>query len=328
MRKNILIISILILCVSFADDFEYDYEDIFENHDLIRLIIDADTGAIKHANSHAIDFYGYSKEQLLSMKIQDINALSPQEVSAEMEAALNEERNFFVFEHQLSNGEVRTVEVYSYPIMVNDNKLLFSVVIDITEKAELQSSLIASRTKNVYLLSATSLLLVAILIMIWINRSKYKKKALIDPLTGAYSRLYLNHLTSKSKNEKRKHHMFCSLVQIDLDKFKYINDTFGHKIGDDVLKTVVATIKSNLRNDDIVIRYGGDEFILVLMECDENTAIDLVERIRSSLLNSSKYPFKIQFSYGIQQITYQEDLSPAIQLADERMYEDKKRNIQ
>lgn len=85
------------------------------------------------------------------------------------------------------------------------------------------------------------------------------KKLYIDPLTGAYNRRYFDEQLSKLGSES-------ALAIIDLDKFKQINDTYGHLVGDEVLKEVVATFKANVRPADAVIRYGGDEFVIVFLK--------------------------------------------------------------
>lgn len=110
-----------------------DYETLFDNHQSIMLIIEPNTGDIYYANQAAVDFYGYSLETLLSMSINQINTLSPEEVAAERIRALDEERNFFIFKHELSSGDIRTVYVYSYPVDIDGETYLYSIIIDQTE---------------------------------------------------------------------------------------------------------------------------------------------------------------------------------------------------
>ena len=325
--KKIVILLVFILISSFcyADDCDYDFDDLFRNHGTIRLIIDVDTGSIEYVNVAAVDFYGYSEEQLLSMTIQEINTLSPAQVQAERKAAFEEHRNYFIFEHQLATGDIKTVEVHSYPIEHDERNLLFSVVIDITEKVKLEASLERSRLKNIYLSWGIVVLLILTVVFTSISKEKYKKKALIDPLTGAYSRQYLNVLLEKNKTDRRKHLKTCTLVEIDLDKFKSINDTYGHHVGDKVLIKVVEVLKEMVRDGDYVIRFGGDEFLIILHECKEDSAIIITERILNELKNVEAFDFAIEFSYGVQEISCQKDLYEAIKSADEKMYQAKLR---
>ena len=84
-------------------DGDIDFEDLFNNHQSVMLIIHPVTGEIYYANQAAVEFYGYPKDQLIGMNIDNINMLAPEEVATERQRAANEERNFFVFKHQLAS---------------------------------------------------------------------------------------------------------------------------------------------------------------------------------------------------------------------------------
>ena len=94
----------------------------------IMLLIDPETADIVDGNPAAISFYGWSHEEFISKKITDINTLTNEQVFREMERAKNEQRRHFIFRHRLASGKIRDVEVYSGPIMVNNRKLLYSIV--------------------------------------------------------------------------------------------------------------------------------------------------------------------------------------------------------
>ncbi len=122
------------------------YRQMFEKNQAVKLLIDPESGDIVDANPAASEFYGYSIAALRSMKITDINTASRAQVAAEMERARTERRVYFIFKHRLASGDVRDVEVYSGPIDIQGQRLLFSIIHDITErrKAEklLQQSLL------------------------------------------------------------------------------------------------------------------------------------------------------------------------------------------
>lgn len=107
----------------------------FRDIDAIAILIDPITGNITDANNSALDFYGYTRDELCSMKIHAINQLSKREVEMEMEAAKTKQRNYFLFKHQIKNGEIRDVEVYSGPIEIKNKEYLFSIIYDITNTA-------------------------------------------------------------------------------------------------------------------------------------------------------------------------------------------------
>jgi PAS domain S-box-containing protein len=114
---------------------------LFENNHAVMMLIEPVSGAIQNANLAAAEFYGYSLSELCTMNINDINQLTPDEVQAERMHALREERNFFNFQHRLSNGEIRSVEVHSAPIEVDGQTLLFSIVYDTTERKRAEDAL-------------------------------------------------------------------------------------------------------------------------------------------------------------------------------------------
>jgi PAS domain S-box-containing protein len=114
---------------------------MFARHQAIMLLIEPETGQIIDANRSAENFYGYTMDDLRTMAIQDINVLTPEEVAAERNRALEEERNYFIFPHLLASGEIRTIEAHSSPIMVNDKNVLFSIIHDITERKRAEEML-------------------------------------------------------------------------------------------------------------------------------------------------------------------------------------------
>ncbi|MCX5804853.1 MAG: PAS domain S-box protein [Proteobacteria bacterium] len=116
------------------------FKTLFERHHAVMLLIEPDSGKIIDANHAASQFYGYTRDQLSSMNIADINQLNPSEIAEQRKRAEREEYNYFVFPHRLATGEVRTVEVHSTPIDVQGQLLLFSIIHDITDrkKAEME----------------------------------------------------------------------------------------------------------------------------------------------------------------------------------------------
>jgi len=122
---------------------------LYENKDLFRqtfhqnkammLMMKPGSGQIIDANQAAEKFYGYTIDELRNMSIMNINILPPEEIQAEMIHALREERNSFIFPHKLSNGDIKTVEVFVSPVTIKGNTLLISIVHDITERKLLES---------------------------------------------------------------------------------------------------------------------------------------------------------------------------------------------
>ena len=139
-----------------------------------------------------------------------------------------------------------------------------------------------------------------------------------DPLTGVYNRRYFDLVLSKFIKKAAKYNIKFSVLMLDIDHFKKFNDTYGHDVGDKVLKIVSSTVKEHIRgNQDILFRYGGEEFIIISMD-DLTGAITLAKKINSLEFKGS--PEKITISIGIGSYKQGEDV---VKLADDNLYKAK-----
>lgn len=116
---------------------------------------------------------------------------------------------------------------------------------------------------------------------------KLEQVAITDALTGCYNKRYILNQLEYEIVAARRYNIPFSLVLLDLDRFKLINDTYGHLAGDDVLRGVVDIINKNLRRSDILARFGGEEFIIYIPHIDHDGAVVLANRIRSMLENQT-----------------------------------------
>ncbi|MBI41120.1 MAG: hypothetical protein CMF59_16100 [Leptospiraceae bacterium] len=117
------------------------YREMFTRNSAPKLLIDPDTGRIVDANPAALEFYGYSLQELCSLSIQEINQLPSDEVQREMDRARLEQRRYFEFKHQIAGGEIRFVKVYSGPVEILGKRYLHSIIHDYTEPQLLQKNL-------------------------------------------------------------------------------------------------------------------------------------------------------------------------------------------
>jgi PAS domain S-box-containing protein len=124
---------------------EQRYRSLFKNNHSVMLLIDPVSAEIVDANPAACYFYGWSQEELTSMKITDINMLSNEQVFQEMEQAKSEKRKHFFFRHRLANEEIRDVEVYSGPIKLRGEEFLYSIIHDISERKQAREALQQSK---------------------------------------------------------------------------------------------------------------------------------------------------------------------------------------
>ncbi|HOU13563.1 MAG TPA: PAS domain S-box protein [Anaerolineae bacterium] len=127
---------------------EMRYRSLFSNNHAVMLLIDPDGGAIVDANPAAVQYYGWTLEELRRKTITEINTLSPEEVQAEMNLARAEQRNQFFFRHRLADGSIRDVEVFSGPITIAGRALLYSIVHDITERKQAELLLKANEQRH------------------------------------------------------------------------------------------------------------------------------------------------------------------------------------
>ena len=126
---------------------EEDYRRLFEDHSAIKLLIDPHTGKIIQSNHAAAAYYGWSREELGQMSIQQINTLSPEEITEEMNKAKSRKNICFEFKHRLADGSIRDVEVFSSTIKMKNKELLHSIVHDITNRKQVEKALQESEQK-------------------------------------------------------------------------------------------------------------------------------------------------------------------------------------
>lgn len=153
--------------------------------------------------------------------------------------------------------------------------------------------------------------------------------ATTDPLTNLYNRRYFGRAADKLLKQNKEGKQDLSIAMIDIDKFKSINDTYGHPLGDKAIKHVANIIRANTRDQDILARYGGEEFIILMPLTNLNEAHILTERIRTEIEQSSiKFNRKTKVSFtvsaGVAQINIDNpDLSETIDHADKALYKSK-----
>jgi PAS domain S-box-containing protein len=185
---------------------------MFNEHDAVMLLIEPQTGAILDANPSAIAFYGYSKDELLSMHIQDINMLPAEEVKTLRAKALAKKQKYFAFPHRLKNGEIKAVDVYTSPINYKGEKVLYSIIIDATERESAYDEIEYLRNHDI--------------------------------LTHVYNRRHFEEI------KRQKDHEEClplSILMADINGVKFINDTFGDAEGDRLITETSRLLKSCIR---------------------------------------------------------------------------------
>jgi diguanylate cyclase (GGDEF)-like protein len=150
-----------------------------------------------------------------------------------------------------------------------------------------------------------------------------KVAALTDTLTCSYNRKFLDELLHELTTNRRQ--IIFSLIMMDIDHFKNVNDDHGHQVGDDILSTVTKELQKRLRDNDILGRWGGEEFIIISQGLDANTAFSLAERLRK-YIEDFEFPHKLKItcSFGVVEWRGHETKAELIKRADNALYKAKK----
>ena len=242
---------------------------------------------------------------------------------------------FALGETLLSNSDSKLVEtIYSfYPFIIIIQLAIFPLalveglllmVIPFAAITLLSMPLSESVWGTLWLLSLTAML------SCWAQLSQLHmllrlyRQATRDPLTCLFNRRVLLDRMETEINAARRYGRSLSIMLFDLDKFKYVNDSYGHQTGDEVLKRFSAVLTKSLRTVDIVGRYGGEEFLAVLPATDAKGAQEVADRIRLACheekMTSKGEEFTFTTSVGVAEIHDLEETSALINRADEALY--------
>ena len=156
-----------------------------------------------------------------------------------------------------------------------------------------------------------------------------RQQAIRDPLTGLYNRRYFNETLQKEMEQADRYNKPLAFLMLDINRFKEINDRYSHQTGDEVLKRVAELIKSNVRGADTVVRYGGDEFLVMLPETDGETRY-IQTRLRDNLSQWNReaelidFPLSLAMGMAHWEPDQGRDVEDVLKEADRRMYQDKR----
>ncbi|KPU46353.1 putative diguanylate cyclase YegE [Oxobacter pfennigii] len=393
---------------------------MFNEHTAIMLLIEPVSGKIVDANPAACAFYGYTKEEILDIYIQDINVLSEEEVEKRRLIALREKQRYFLFPHRLKSGETKMVDVYSCPITHSGEKLLFSIIFDVSDREKYKEELywekellktallsigdgvvttdekgrvtvlnkvaeeitgwreeeargrpfeevfelisedtgkkvedpilkVLKTGKIIGLANHTILIakdghmkpiadsaapiknekghiLGVIMVFRDVTSEKIWQKKILDlsyhdSLTGLHNRRFIEEHMKKLEASQD---LPLAVIMADVNGLKLANDVFGHEEGDRLLKKAAGILKENCRKDDVISRWGGDEFLIILPKTTNEIAEGIIERIKNKCpeIKSIKTQLSIAMGYAVKREA-SERLDHVIKEAEERMYRQK-----
>lgn len=278
---------------------QQEFTNLFMNNPEALLYLD-DKDIILNINSRFTELFGYTLEEIKDKDLNDGMIHPGDKIAEANQLAKRAREGYLDYEtiRKKKDGTFFPVSISaSFVKIAGQRKGSIVTYTDISERKQLEEEL--------------------------------KKLARVDSLTGCYSRGYGLELLDRQIKLSHRSKSPLLLAFLDIDGFKAINDTFGHKEGDEVLKEVVKLFKSTLREIDIICRMGGDEFLLAFPDNSLKDASLIKERINKNLtkLNHSlKKPYKIELSVGFScyDPVNPQPMDELIRIADEKMYEDKK----
>ena len=159
----------------------------------------------------------------------------------------------------------------------------------------------------------------------YVSKAELLRDYTTDPLTGIGNRVKLEEEAAKWLDRAERYGLPLSLVVIDVDNMKEINDTHGHIVGDTALFDVAQVMRAQLRKDDVCVRWGGDEFVLLLPYTGVTDAKKLMERVQTAISGHAfKTTTRLTCSFGIASMQAGQNLDTLMEQADQSMYEAKK----
>jgi diguanylate cyclase (GGDEF)-like protein/PAS domain S-box-containing protein len=255
-----------------ADRKSQEYRVLFESNPHPMWIFDTETLRFLAVNDSAVATYGYTPAEFRSMTLRDIRP--PEEVEAMEQTIASARESVLItgpWTHILKDGRRIQVEVSAHTIWFEGRQARFSLVQDVTERQQLHHRLV--------------------------------HQAHHDMLTGLPNRLLLVDRMEQALASAARRGKKAAVMCLDLDRFKQINDTYGHAVGDTCLRQVADRLKSRLRAEDTVARSGGEEFTVVvgdLVAAEDATRVvgDLLTVLRKPLI-ADNYPVDVSASIGV-----------------------------
>jgi len=208
------------------------------------------------------------------------------------------------------------------PIKTINNKFLGYLISYSKNKAFeiVQKSFIV----NIILSALISLIIGILAYILFRDMERFKHLAETDRLTGLFNKGKFNEVLKKEIERAKRYKRPLSLIIFDIDHFKRINDTYGHKVGDEVLRELAKVIKSIIRKTDFVVRWGGEEFVILAPETDLDGALKLAEKLRQTV-EKHQFPTvkNVTISLGVAQYIDEETPEEFIIRADMALYKAK-----
>ncbi len=261
-----------------------------------------------YVNSALLNLSGLTKEQFLSKSVTDFFDIDENQVYSSNVSLLDIHHNSefssrFIYKYKDKytdkTDNVRYIDLFRTKVVYNGEETGLAIFTDVTDQI--------FREQNIL-----------------VEKDIYKELSEIDALTQIYNRRAMDAKLTEFLNLAKRYNRPLSLIMFDIDRFKNINDTFGHSTGDSILKELAGAAGEDLRNTDFFARYGGEEFMVIAPETPLKTAKELAERLR---LKVQEHDFKIgrevTISLGVASLTEGDDERGIVNRVDSALYKAK-----
>lgn len=247
---------------------------------LVGIVIIED-GKFSYSNSKFDEIFGYSADEVRQLGPLDIATENDRPLVAEnirKRLSGEVERIDYVFRGLHKNGAVIDIEIHSSAMEIGGKLALISLLMDVTERTRAEREVQALQ-------------------------EMLREQSTHDALTGLYNRRYLDETLGRELVSAERHGYPVSVIMGDLDHFKAVNDRYGHLAGDEVLRVFGDLMRQHARGSDIYCRYGGEEFLLVLPQMAEDSAVERAEQLRLAMAASpvpyGESPIAVTASFGV-----------------------------
>ncbi|MBM3249479.1 MAG: PAS domain S-box protein [Candidatus Omnitrophica bacterium] len=272
---------------------EDKYRRLFDTANDAIFIADPETAIIVDANKRASELIGIPQNEIIGMHQSQLHPPDEAEFHRRLFQKHVKAGGAFLEEARLitRDGLKIQVEISASRVQIGGRDLLLGIFRDITERKSTQEAL---EVLNKELLR---------------SNEKLKQLSLKDPLTELYSHSYLQEIIEAELHRARRHAHSLSVIMVDIDYFKSINDVYGHQFGDLILKQFSRQLKRMVRRYDIVVRFGGEEFVVISPDIDRQEALAQAQRILQALnlynFGDKKHAVKLKLSLAL--ASYPED---------------------
>lgn len=277
---------------------EDKFSKAFNNSGVSMFISRFEDGTVLEVNDNFIEFFGYDRDEIIGKTTLDLLMTTDYEDRDAFKEMIrvNRKINDLEIKYIDKDQQIRTGLTNIVPVTINNEECLLTSIIDISDRVKNEKEIIELSTR--------------------------------DHLTDVYNRRFIYEVLEEIIEDSKREKAIFSVAIIDIDNFKSINDQYGHQVGDDILVKFTKIIKNSLRSHDILGRYGGEEFILIINHAGIEKGTKVLERVldnvRNTFFTHNEEQIEITFSAGITSCKELEKneltIDNLVEISDKRMY--------